>query len=64
MATDKLKIIRPELVIKCKECELEGNHPKQAGAIIDGQLVYHVEHHGRLHPVRIDVEWLKRVLAA
>jgi hypothetical protein len=64
MATEQYKIVKPELVIKCRECELEGNKPLQVGTIINGELVYYQDHHGRPHPVRIDVGWLKRVLAA
>lgn len=44
--------------VACKKCG--GN----AGRIVDGSLVYTVKHSGEHHTIRIDLEWLKRILAA
>lgn len=59
-----IKLVKPLLTVHCKECEAEGNRPLSAGQIIDGRLVFYQEHHGRKHKIDLDVEWLKRVLAA
>lgn len=48
----------PALTVDCPECGY------RAGSIINGELVYTVDHHGTKHTIRIDVERLRRLLAA
>lgn len=48
--------INPTLNVCCKKCG--GN----AGRIMDGVLVYTVKHSGEHHTIKIDLEWLKKVL--
>lgn len=65
MSTHEIKIMRPQLTILCKECELEGNAPLIAGRVVNGELIVDRKpHHGRPHPFKIDLEYLKRLLAA
>lgn len=67
MSTHEIRkpvIIRPQAAILCESCEIEGDKQVIAGRIINGQLVYKERHHGKTHTVRIDLEYLKRLLAA
>lgn len=57
-------IIRPQVTVHCRECEMEGDKPLRAGVIQNGQFVFEVRHHGKTHVQRIDVQYLLRLLAA
>lgn len=59
------QVVRPSLVIFCKECEREGNTPLRAAAIVGSELVVDKRpHHGRHHAFKIDLEYLKRLMVA
>lgn len=58
-------IIRPQVVILCRECELEGNVPLIAARVINGELIVDKRpHHGKPHQFKADLEYLKRLLVA
>lgn len=58
-------LVRPQVVILCRECEREGNVPLIAARVVNGELIVDKKpHHGRPHPFKADLEYLKRLLVA